>query len=458
MARNAKVRRRMDRLPVDRALRKFLTPEVIGSIYSELPGWKTRNKNWEMASLIYTAIWISLLPGGDSLEVRFQEAREIARRMRPKRKAPGKTHTGFVEALKRISESALQVFRDSLREQIRSQLKAPPGVWIPVAVDGSKVAVSRTKANEMGFWDGEDDVTPNAFLTAMWELSTGLLYDWRIGPGKSSERQHVQEMVKAHSGTPFLVVGDAGFGGYDFLTHLDQEAKVSFLVRVASNTTLISEHGEILDNKQGQIVYLWPKNRKKKDPLRLRLISFRAKGHKERICLLTNVLDPQRLSLKGAKMCYQQRWGVEVEVFRNLKQTLRKTKLHSRTYATAIRELEFALIALMLIQGFGALCHGVRSMPSDKPLAYSCSSISQLLQEYGRALRFNHRKRNFLRTLREHCVRDQYTRRRPKAARRPISKKTTKAPKPPKLRTPNRWEKPRIELLERKIARKSLAA
>jgi hypothetical protein len=50
---------------------------------------------------------------------------------------------------------------------------------------------------------------PNAWVTTMWHVGTGLPWDWRIGPSNSSERDHLRQMIDDLPPAA-LVTADAG--------------------------------------------------------------------------------------------------------------------------------------------------------------------------------------------------------------------------------------------------------
>ncbi len=139
-------------------------------------------------------------------------------------------------------------------------------------------------------------------------MGTGLLWDYRIGPGTASELRHLEDMVPDLL-PKSLVVADAGSAGYPLCRRL-QDAHQSFLIRVGSNRQLLRKLG-YAEHEGPSTVYLWPEDHQQELPLTLRLIELR-KGKKS-MYLLTNVLDEGRLVAGGrALLLYEMRWGVEV--------------------------------------------------------------------------------------------------------------------------------------------------
>ncbi len=286
----------------------------------------------------------------DVLADRFDEARRVVVKMFPGRKRPGKTYTGFVEALGKKSDALLAKIAEHLRGEVRRV--AGERHWeylgfVPIGADGSKVECPKTLANEQAFGcAGKKKSTPQQFVTTLLHLPTGVVWEYTTGPARSSERHHVRQMLPTLPENT-LLIADAGFTGYDLLTMI-QAAGHSFLIRVGSNVRLLLKLGYALEERDGT-VYLWPDEmqKKKQPPLVLRLITL-CDGRNRRMHLLTNVLDESRLSEAAACAFYTMRWGVELH-YRALKQTLARRKLASDAPNTARMELRWAMVGLWLL-------------------------------------------------------------------------------------------------------------
>ena len=249
------------------------------------------------------------------------------------------------------------------------------GGWLPLAVDGSRVSTPRTAANEAAFCapnhgrsasakhrakkrrkhgvpprkKKSQPPRPQIWLTLMWHRGLRLPWCWRTGPSNSSERAHVQDVLKTETfPEKTLFCGDAGFGGYDFWKLIADHGH-HFLMRVGSNVTLLRKLGYCRESHG--IVSCWPNKaaQKKQPPLALRLITL--KLGRTPISLVTNVLDPQELTGDAARQLYQRRWGIERQ-FRTLKQTFGRGKLRSKTPDRALREWDWSLPGLWMIPLF----------------------------------------------------------------------------------------------------------
>jgi hypothetical protein len=255
------------------------------------------------------------------------------------------------------------------------------GVWLALAVDGSRLDVPRTLKNERQFSKAKSKkqkkrkkakkrgrhakpkkpathkkkhydpqpVGPQMWLTLFWHIGQQLPWCWKTGPSYSSERHHVMEVLEEEEfAENTLFCGDAGFVGYEFWRAIhDRDHK--FLVRVGGNVRLLKKLGWYARERDG-IVYSWPDlaMRKKQPPLVLRLLQLKD-ARNGNIYLVTNVLNKSLLSDFQASKIYRQRWGIEVQ-FRSLKQTFGRTKLRGGTPENATVELDWSLFALWVVQ------------------------------------------------------------------------------------------------------------
>jgi hypothetical protein len=254
------------------------------------------------------------------------------------------------------------------------------GLWVALAVDGSRIDAPRTKANERAFCapnfgrsysalyrrrkrrrQGRPErrrrrqkfaapARPQVWLTLIWHMGLRTPWSWKSGPSTCSERNHFAQMLNEQEFPEnTLFCGDAGFTGYElWKAAIDRGHQI--LIRVGANVTLLRKLGYYARERAG-IVYCWPsaQARRNQPPLTLRLIRFRL-GRGE-ACVVTSVLENRRLSDKQALKLYRLRWGVELQ-FRALKQTFGRRKLRSKRPDRALVELDWSLVGLAIIQLF----------------------------------------------------------------------------------------------------------
>ncbi|MCD4727618.1 MAG: transposase [Pirellulales bacterium] len=279
------------------------------------------------------------------------------------------------------------------------------GIWLPLAVDGSRASTPRTKTNGEAFRAANygksnsakyrkknrktknkrkknrvkaETVTPRIWLALLWHMGLRLPWCWKMGPSDSSEREHFREMLVQQSFPEnTLFCGDAGFTGYDFWKSIMDQGH-HFLIRVGTNVRLLAKLGYYARECNG-IVYVWPDSaaRKKQPPLILRLIHL--KNDRGDIYLLTNVLNSRCLSDAMSSRLYTLRWGIELQ-FRTLKQTFGRRTLRSRTPDRAYAELEWSLLGLWMIHLFAVKEQvKVGEPPSQTSVAMAIQVVRSIL-------------------------------------------------------------------------------
>jgi hypothetical protein len=328
------------------------------------------NSGWSLRALTVTAL-LWAVSGEAGLVERFHQALVVVAAWFP-RGLGALTYQGFVKGLVRWT----QTLRPRLLARWRQHLTAlgeqgrrRPG-WRLFAVDGTRIAVPRTRANEAAWRAApgtrrrprplrsahRQAAQPQLWLTVLWDVSVGLVWDWRCGPTGSNEREHLLAMLDDLPAEA-LVLADAGFQGYRYWRTL-QDRGLSFLIRVGQNVRLLSRLGTA--RTMGQHVALWPdrERRRGQPPVLLRLFALR--GPRSTVFVVTNVLEPAQLTPGMAAEFYRRRWGVEV-FFRDFKQTFGRRQLHSHAPQNLACELDWSLLGwtgLELLAARAAVAHG----------------------------------------------------------------------------------------------------
>lgn len=334
-----------------------------------------RNTSWLPVNLVLlTLVWV--FSDHNTLTGAFTEAHRWATQVLGC--AAVDTFQGLLKALVTSTPVLLPLLcqRFHLLMQLHGGSHWRIGRWLPLAVDGSRLSVPRTQANEKAFCapnygnsktararrkkkgkgKGQrrktkkmQPVKPQMWLTLLWHMGLRMPWGWKSGPSYASERDHFKQLLTEQKfPTDTLFCADAGFTGYDlWRTILDKGH--SFLIRVGANVTLLRQLGYV--QERDDVVYCWPDKAAKKQqpPVVLRLLCVQA--GRCRMWLVTNVLDETQLSTGQALEMYKIRWGVELQ-FRTIKQTFGRRKLRSRTPARAAVELDWSLAGLWLIQLF----------------------------------------------------------------------------------------------------------
>ena len=370
----------------------------------------------------------------------FERARSTVVGMYPRRRRPGGSYAGFMASLAGRGAGHLQTVVPCLRDHVRRLAercsRRRVGRWAVFGVDGSKVECPMTASNEAAFGTcGKARTGPQQFLTTIFHVHTGLIWDFRRGDSHASERSHLLQMLDTLPRGAMLLA-DAGFTGYDLLETIQCGGR-SFVIRVGANVRLLTGLGWCCREHDG-VVYLWPDKAQKggRPPLVLRLITL-VDGRNRRVHLLTDVLDPLELSDRDAAELYRKRWGVEL-IFRSLKQTLGKRRLRCDSPANAAAELDWAVVGLWLL-GLMSVERivGAGGEPGQWSVASSLRIVRRAMNGHAAA---RARATCSLARALAAATKDPYQRTHPKTARHWPHKKKDKPPGAPKARTASESE------------------
>jgi DDE family transposase len=410
-------------------LREFLTPALWKQAHG-LRQSKRRSSRWSTQPLVLMLLLMTWCCG-DSQPERFETAKGFCVVLLPKRRRPGQTIQGFQKALAKLPMGVLRAFAAGIRQLLALRLETRwfDDGFIPIGCDGSRVECPRTAELEQRLGQaGKKGSAPTIWVTALVHLRLGLPWAWRLGKGTASERSHLLQMLFVLPAAA-LLVADAGYFGFQLAAQL-VEKNIFFLLRMSSNVTLYTTETVAMKSYQEGLVYYFPSQKEKQEkPLHLRLIRIRAKKKKQDVWLLTNVLEPGRLSAATAAKLYRWRWENEGQ-FRAYKRTLAKVKMVSRSVRLVHREAEGSLLALQLMLAQGVLAMRPSARGESEPVCSPRKVLLAIRQEMYGLLRRGHAK--FYERLQQ-AQRERRVRTSPKAIRSWPRRKPHKAPKPPTL-------------------------
>ena len=371
-------------------LRKALTWVLNDSMFADVQ--LHGNIKWTPKQLVILAVlWV--WSGRNTLSRAFVHARRLSLAMFGS--VALTTYQGLTGALKKWSVRLLprtQQRMQELMEEVGGE-HWRLGLWVALAVDGSRASTPRTFSNEKAFsarnygkgkkaksrqkWKNKKKrskklsapVKPQMWITLIWHMGLRMPWTWKTGASTSSERQHLMDMLKTEQFPEnTLFCGDAGFVGYEFWNAILNDGH-HFVVRVGANVRLLKNLGYV--RERDGIVCVWPDAamRKNQPPLVLRLIQIQ--NERGTMSLVTSVLCPRKLSNAQVAKLYSMRWGIELQ-FRSFKQTFGRSTLHSRTAECCDVEMDWSLVGLWMIQLFAVK----EQIKIDQPPANSSVSLS----------------------------------------------------------------------------------
>lgn len=300
--------------------------------------------------------------GEATLRERFACSRRLVTQLRDDGVDAAGSYQAFLKLLCRWTGTLVALLQQGLRQRMQEMTEHWTRHGLVVfGIDGSRIDLPRTKSHERAYAPSRSASRrtktargqqreasrqkhanhPQLWLTTMFHVSSNLPWDWRIGPGDSSERSHVLEMLPTLPDSS-LLCGDAGFVGYDFLSSVLTRG-CGLLVRVGANVTLWKQLGYVRESLG--TVYIWPEQAAARlaPPLVFRHVVVQGPRHP--IHLIVHLPLGHRLSDRQVADLYRARWGVEV-FYRHLKQTFGRRKLRSHAAPHARVELEWSLVGL----------------------------------------------------------------------------------------------------------------
>jgi|GEM_PF-753173 len=434
MAQHGHASRKKDRRDLPSCLREIFDVSFWMKAHHRFVEFEKDRTRWTLPMCMYCGLMMALDPAGSVAES-FEKVREILAGLFPKRRRCGTTLSGYHLALANLPLEFFDMMRAGMQAVAkRYGLKlAQVGRWEAYGIDGSKEDLPRTQAHEDHY--GIVTKGPGAaerLVVAAVTLRRYVLWDWASDTALGSERGLALDIIRR---LPLgsLAVLDAGFIGYEWGMTVKSSGR-HFLARVGGNAKLWMDSLPTAEWREGQ-VWLWPDLKHKGAPLVLRLIRInlpcRKKGGKcQEMWLVTDVLEPERLTREEAAKFYCKRWPANECTFRTWKHTLDAEKLASHTPIMAEPESEFSLCALMLLEV--SICLARRKQRRDRRRI----SVAQAKRVWCRAMRAlapKSRTHNFCKEL-SGCVVDNYRRRKPKVRRRWPKRKEHRSIKSPIFR------------------------
>lgn len=279
-------------------------------------------------------------------------------------------HEGIKDQPKALAPSSICEARTKLDPEIFRELSygivkiwneynEKPRLWCGLrlyGIDGSKILLPK-ELLEFGFKkDGEHTYYPHGLLSSMYDLLTGLPYDYSFvdhGNERACAIVHLKH-TEEHS----LHIYDRGYFSFELLTaHREAKKEALFRLQTKIRIASIDDFWDSAETDKELLIFPTEKFTKKVtkglssgvlDPIRVRLIKYMIDGNV--YVLLTTLLDKVKYPESSLKTVYRLRWGHE-EMIKLSKVITGVTDLHSKTERGVKQELyaHFLIVALLKI-------------------------------------------------------------------------------------------------------------
>ena len=337
-----------------------------------------------------------------------------------------------------------------LQQALRQRMQEMTAQWtlhglVVFGMDGSRIDLPRTKSHEQASAPSRTPSRrtktargkrrapsrqkhashPQLWLTTLFHVSLHLPWNWRIGPADSSERSHVLDMLETLPDAS-LLLGDAGFVGYDFAQTVLTSGR-GLLVRVGANVTLWKQLGYVRESMK--TVSVWPDQAaaRRDPPLVFRHVVVQGPRHP--IHLIVSLPPGQRLSDRQVADVYRARWVIEV-FYRHFKQTFARRKLRSHAADNARVELEWSLVGLWSLLLYASDELNRQEIPLERlSAAGSLRAFRQIARDYYHPAETS----NTLRQRLRRALIDTYPRANKASRDYPQKKQTRPTAGPPKI-------------------------
>lgn len=176
------------------------------------------------------------------------------------------------------------------------------------AVDGTKVQVTRSPELFAALGAHGNGYNPQMLESALYNVISKVVYDVRVAPTHSSERDELRSMLASLQPGDILTL-DRGYPAFDLFTEL-LERGVHPVVRLPASTFPAVEEFVKSGETDGWVTITPPRRfRARYESLRMRVVVFPGKGS-DRVVLITD-LSASEFSWLEMSDVYHLRWGAE---------------------------------------------------------------------------------------------------------------------------------------------------
>ena len=250
----------------------------------------------------------------------------------------------FADVLECFTYAAAQDSPPAFEKPLQKQLTAFSGVWV---VDGS--CLDRI-AHRLKILHEERSVVLPGCILGLYDLFHGI--PRRVLFCEDARRAEVPRLREVLDDVPAgtLLLGDRAYCSHVLFGEIS-EREISALVRCTKSISLVPLEDLGRRRHQGgslhETIVLAGTPQRRKQQQRLRLIEWK-KG-KRVLRLLTNVLDPERLTANAAIDLYRRRWSIE-RMFYDLKEVLNLRRFHTANVNAVSMQVHAAALVYVALR------------------------------------------------------------------------------------------------------------
>ena len=352
--------RQLDFLPLAEKLRQLLPPQLLAS---EDEGLNSRDNVYSLRLTFECFVWQMLKPK--------TSCREVVRAVQGLFKSLGlgsidDDNSGYVQARQRLPierlEKALVITAQTADQRVQGQGQIN-GRPVKV-VDCSTTQLPDTAKNQERYPQSSTQKPGCGFplmkFLVLFSLSSGAILKVVMGHWKNHDLRLLQR-VREWFCQDDIILGDRAFGDYvtlvffpqqgvDVVARLSRTRKVDFRrakKRLSHQDALFewrrgAQPSKVLSQDQWQ---------KLPEKATVRVIRFHAiiRGRKQRVSLVTTLLDPVAYPAKQLIALYARRWDLELAL-RHVKTTMGMEHLRCKTPDMAEKEVLAYLVAYNLVR------------------------------------------------------------------------------------------------------------
>jgi hypothetical protein len=358
--RTAQSLRQLDFPPLAEKLRLLLPPQLLAG---EEEGQNSRQRVFSLRLTFQCFVWQMLKPKTSCREV----VRAVQALFNALGKAPlDEDSSGYVQARQRLPrerlEKALEVTaaRADQRVQGQGRLNGRP----VKVVDCSCAQMADTPENQERFPQSRSQKSGCGFplmkILALFALGSGAITKIVMDHWRNHDLRLLRR-VWEYLSKGDIILGDRAYADYTTLASLTRQ-EVDVLARLPRTRKVDFRRAQTRLGRQDAL-FEWTKNQRQSDILSaqewaslpekitVRILRFDAiiRGRKQRVTLVTTLLDSKAYPAEKLIALYARRWNLEL-AFRHLKTTMGMEELRCKTPDMAEKEVLAYMVAYNLIR------------------------------------------------------------------------------------------------------------